>query len=319
MGAETKVGAPCLAFLGDGWIKAKVARENEDGTYDVTDGTADSLFDRWHGVTRDELSFDDLALFGPLFDVFRGSQKGLDRAAAGRAFADLGVEVNDENLANFWADRCKTLAPGVEPEHALLDRDQAHELFVSAGIAAKQIATRTFPSKDLYKLYWNQVRMGGRAPRDVGASKDLCDALAALRLASTKIGKRSAAEVAAFMTQHGVVPPKTLVRLWSRKGAVEAIKESHCNNPEPRAPKLWELRRREASSRFEGQLAVKVMDPHQGDHGWWVVFDDGADDGEVWLSFEENGPPVVRVARSVAFFFWDLAETGRCWEASEAG
>jgi len=119
MGAETKVGAPCLAFLGDGWIKAKVAREDEDGTYDVTDGTADSLFDRWHGLTRDELSFDDLALFGPLFDTFRGGEQGLGRAAAGKAFADLGVEVNDENLASFWADRCKTLAPGVEPEHAL--------------------------------------------------------------------------------------------------------------------------------------------------------------------------------------------------------
>ena len=34
MGPETKVGAPCLAFLGDGWIKAKVVRENEDGTYE---------------------------------------------------------------------------------------------------------------------------------------------------------------------------------------------------------------------------------------------------------------------------------------------
>ena len=58
-------------------------------------------------------------------------------------------------------------------------------------------------------------------------------------------------------------------------------------------------------------VTLFFMNPHQGDHAWAAVFDEGDDDARIYL--HAPGRPWALVARSAAFFFWDLAQTGIGW------
>lgn len=300
----TTKGAQCLANLGGSWERSTVLRCNEDGTFDVVPtGKEDAFMAEWQGVTPDELLFDDAEAWPAVFDTIRGGAPTIDSAAARAAFETVGMTCSDEQWEPYWA----RLSSGQS-----LDQDRAYEFFVKAGTPARVLAKQKLdPSRELFKLYWNQVRMGGRDPSEIDHAITIADTLRVLHLDSAPEDPEAHAAMVRFETRHAIKVPATLEALFGKTGVLGKILDSHCNNPEPQSADHWELRG------HEGRHAVRIMLPHQGDHAWWAVFDAGAADGEIWISFEEDGAPVRRVARSIAFFFWDLAETGRCWNLGE--
>jgi hypothetical protein len=65
---------------------------------------------------------------------------------------------------------------------------------------------------------------------------------------------------------------------------------------------------------LSGDYALVIMLPHQGDHEWAVVFNDGEDDARVYVRWDtENGESWLLTAPSIGMFFWDLAQSGLTW------
>ena len=169
------------------------------------------------------------------------------------------------------------------------------ELDDENGDAAKREARELSP---YVRLYWNQTRMAGRDPADVARPVTLNDALGALGLVDARVESG----------EWTIVVPRMLREIFARHGALDAIAGCHPNSPEPIASEEWQL---EKVDGVEGSLAVTFMNPHQGDHAWAAVFDEGDDDARIYL--HAPGRPWALVARSAAFFFWDLAQTGIGW------
>jgi hypothetical protein len=316
-----KKGDVCVACPGGSWGRMKVLRCNDDGTFKLLPEGSDDFLDEWEGVTRDEISFDDEALWPAIFDAIRGAKAGIGIAEVVAAVRRVGIQVDDAAMGEFWSARCGQLFGATDCETLLLDRDQAYRFFLSASLSAKRLSDpESDPSRDLFKLYWNGVRMGGRSPADVGRSIGLADTFAAFGLTDTPDDVERVAALARFEVNHELTLPPPLEALWSKENVEATLLNGHCNNPEPQPVGDWKLLRRASDGDAWGAaFAVRIMLPHQGSHAWWAVFDEGADDAEVWISFEDDGPPVRRVARSVPFFFWDLRQTSRCWEQRDAG
>lgn len=270
----------------------EVASANDDGTYNLL---PDDDSDEWFGVTPGELSVDDAAHWPAVYARLCSSPAGLSRADFGAALKAIGVNLPDDKLDASWTTEAPVLT-------SLLDVDDAYELVTGWGMSAVSFMR---PPQPRFILYWNDTRMGGRDPSELDAV-GIADTLAILGLTSAA---DSVDELAAFEAQHGFSVPATLRTLWSKQGALAAIKDSHCNNPEPQPPSAWRV------ERIDGAIAIRIMLPHQGDHAWWAVFPEGAADALIKISFEEDGLPARLVADSLAFFFHDLASTGRCWMA----
>ena len=63
-----------------------------------------------------------------------------------------------------------------------------------------------------------------------------------------------------------------------------------------------------------GEFALVIMAPHQGAQEWAVVFDDQADDANVYVRWDKpDGEGWVLTAPTIGMFFWDLAQTGLAW------
>lgn len=269
-----------------------VASRNDDGTYNLA---PDDGSDEWFGVTPGELSADDAARWPAIYARLCGTPAGLSRADFGAALTAIGIALPADKLDASWT----TEAPDLT---SLLDVDDAYELVTGWGMSA---ASFTRPAPTRFILYWNDTRMGGRDPSEL-EPVGMADTLAILGLTSAP---DTTTELDAFEATHGITAPPSLRTLWTKQGVLDAIKASHCNNPEPQPPSAWRVERTDAG------IAIRIMLPHQGDHAWWAVFSAGAADARVALSFAEDGPSVRPVAESLAFFFHDLASTGRCWAA----
>jgi len=161
-----------------------------------------------------------------------------------------------------------------------------------------------------FRLYWNQTRMGGRDPAELARPVTLDDAFAALGLDGDDEDPAAVAALAA----HNVRFPDSLRRLATRAGLGEAIETSHPNTPTWIPIESWQL------VAHGDATAVTIMEPHQGGFAWTLVFREGADDGEVWVAWSDDGespmPPRRVSAASLGLFFWDLAQTGLCWYAA---
>ncbi len=56
------------------------------------------------------------------------------------------------------------------------------------------------------------------------------------------------------------------------------------------------------------------MLPHQGDHEWVAVFDDGDLDVRLYVRWEGEEDEVWKLTvPTVGMFFWDLCSTGLSW------
>jgi len=110
--------------------------------------------------------------------------------------------------------------------------------------------------------------------------------------------------------------PVALTRLLRCEGAARAVMDSHSNNPSllDFDASQWTVRRGMREQNLSGDCALLIMTPHQGDHEWVGVFDDGDEDARVYVRWDgEEGESWLLTAPTVAMFFWDLAQTGLIW------
>jgi hypothetical protein len=168
----------------------------------------------------------------------------------------------------------------------------------------------------LQKLYWNQTRMGGRDPGELPRAVTVADVLEALAMVGSPVDADAVGALDRFAAAAGVTLPTTVRELWSRPAVLEAVGELHPNSPEVQAPtsEQWALRRGLRAKGLDGEYSLTIVVPHQGDFTWEAVFDEGGGDARVYLHAGEGEQDRwALTAPGVAFFFWDLAQTGLGW------
>jgi hypothetical protein len=304
------------------WGRAKVRRVNEDGTFTIEpDEKPMLLMPYWYGVTVAEVSFNDAERWPAALGRLNGGADRLDEAGFFAALTALGFVATGDEVRRCWVETCGKLF-GISEGQATgiaLDSAQGYALCLAVGISAKRLdeglaaggVTRTH-----YKLYWNLTRMGGREPDELPRPVTLDDAFAALGAAGGAIDKRAVAQLQSFEEAHAIRLPEALKAFFSRRRIGEAVHGCHPNNPDPVSVEKegWELQREMRRRGLGGDLAFTVMLPHQGDHEWVAVFDDGDPDARLYVRWDgEDGEVWKLTAPTVGMFFWDLAQTGLAW------
>lgn len=308
------IGDRFLACPGGRWHEVRVTRLNGDGTINAQPSESRSFLDHWESITPAELSPDDRVLWPAQYARIANGR--FDREALHAAINARGSEFAVEAMHEYWAKVTAELFAATDPASLVLDEEQAYRLIIRSGFSAKTFAGPNPEETDLYRLYWNGVRMGGRESSEVPAVT-LGAALDALGLDAGAEDPEATAAVLRFEHHHEVRLPKTLVTLFTRVDCLAKLNASHCNSPEPQSADAWTLERT-LPALFGTDIGVRIMLPHQGDHAWWAVFSDGADDARIAISFAEDAAPVRLVAHSLPFFFWDLRQSGRNWEETIA-
>lgn len=309
------LGSRCVAGPGGRWGAATVRRVNEDGTFKVEFDVKEMLvLTAWYGVTRDELSFNDARLWA---DVFAGLTPGGTWTADrfGEALSRLGYALDRDRVRTIWNGNCAKLFAVSEAaaESLTLDAEAAYKLALHLGLSAKACAVMLSPHRPppLGRVYWNQIRMGGRDPAEVRRPVTLADALAALGLATAGTDATVDAELQAW--EAAVRVPASLRTLLTRVGVADAVRDCHSNNPcfVPYSAKKWGVS--PPGKDVVGRHAVPVMEHY--DYEWFAVFDDGDAEARIYLHWmNDDGEAVWRLAApTVGFFFWDLAQTGLGW------
>lgn len=323
-------GARCLARLEGPWTPGSIVRRNEDGTFTFKYDTPESfIMPLWHGVTEPELRFHDGDTWPQVFEAIASAAGTFGLTEFGALLARLGIETSPERLRQFWIASCEALfaTPKDVASDLTLDAEKAYGLILRAGFSAvgiqRQLAGEMEEPPPFYKLYWNQMRMGGRDPKEVLRTVTLRDTFTALGLRSTLANAKAKSALKAFEAREGVHVPRKLAKLFTRAGARRAISGSHPNNPEPYSIAHWKLERDVRNARVDGDFAIEVMEPHQGDHLWVAAWNEGEEDARLyvrWPEEDDDGQPDQSgatawrlVSPTVAFFFWDLAQTGLAW------
>jgi hypothetical protein len=317
------VGSRCLAGpTGRGrWGLATIRRVNEDGTFRVEFDVKEMIvLPYWYGVTPAEISFDDVRQWSPVFARISPDGRSFARTNFADALTSLGYQLPLDHAQVQWDQGCSKVChvPPEQAESRVLDEATAYRLFLELGLSAKYCADLFAPDKPkpYFKLYWNQNRMGGRDPSELPRPVTLDDTFAVLGLTKSKADRSTAAFLQRLQRDQGLRLPASLAELLCRRGIARAVTECHPNSPrlvEFKASK-WKLRRGMREQQLSGDYALTIMLPHQGDHEWAVVFDDGEDDARVYLHWERDGEATwLLTAPRVGLFFWDLAQTGLTW------
>jgi hypothetical protein len=314
-------GSRCVAGPGGQWGPATIRWVNEDGSFRVEFDVKEMVvMPYWYGLTPAEISFDDARQWSPVFAQISPDRRSFAWKNFPDALAALGYQVLPDQARQLWDQGCQKLFNASEGQTAsrVLDETWSYRLFLQMGVSAKQCAENLKPdrTKPYFKLYWNQTRMGGREPAEISRQVTLADALAALGLTSGRVEKSTAAFLERFERKHSVRLPATLVELLQRAGVADAVQHCHPNNPSlvEFMAGWWDLRRGMRGQQLSGDYALVIMVPHQGDHEWAVVFDDGEDDARIYLRWDtEGGEAWLLTAPGVGMFFWDLAQTGLAW------
>lgn len=312
MPASIEPGMRCLASCGGPWGHGTIRRVNEDGTFDLTlDDEALSLHPLWQGVTRSEVSIDDEARWPAVFSRIAPSGV-LRHADFAAALAATGAAVETERLAGFWRREVAQLARVDEDAaaHATLGSPDAYRLVRRAGFATQAFE---LDPRAPQPFYWNQTRMGGRAPSEIARPVTLADAYAALGIADV-VDAKAVGRLEALETKLGVLVPETLRALATRRDIEATFHDAHPNEPSLLPIDAW------TRIPFEGTDFLAFVEPHQGDHVWAVALaaDGRPADGRVMVLVldDDDEAKVVasrHVADGVAFFVWDLAQTGLVW------
>jgi hypothetical protein len=314
-------GSRCVAGPGGRWGPATIRRVNEDGSFKVEFDVKEMLImPYWYGVTSAEISFDDARQWASVFAQISRDGRSFAWTDFREGLAPLGYQFGPDQAQQLWDQGCRHLfgGPDVQTDNRVLDSAMSYQLFLYLGASAKQCAENLRPTKPKphFKLYWNQTRMGGREPAEVGRRVSLDDALAALGLTVGRVDRSTVAFLQRFEREHGVRLPATMVELLQQNGVAAAVTDCHPNNPNLVEFKVgqWALRRDMRGQQLTGDYALVIMLPHQGDHEWAVVFDDGEDDARVYVRWDaEEGEAWLLTAPEIGMFFWDLAQTGLTW------
>jgi hypothetical protein len=282
-------GSTCVAGPDRHWVRAKVRRVNEDGTFTIEpDEKPMQLMPYWYGVTQAEVSFNDLERWPNALARLTGGADRLNEAGFASVLQALDFAASADQVQQFWVQTCsKLFGLGKEQANgATLDAKQGYALCLAAGISAKwldeALGTGGVPARH-YKLYWNLTRMGGREPSEVSRVVTLNDAFTAVGVAGNAIDDQAVAGLRSFEQAHAIRLPEAMKAFFSRQGIVEAVLDSHPNNPNPVSIAEWELGYDMRRRGLSGDLAVTIMLPHQGDHEWVAVFDEGDPDARVYV------------------------------------
>lgn len=314
------MGSRCIAGPSDSWGPATIRRVNEDGTFTIEFDVKNLLvLKQWYGVTRDELSFNDAALWPQVLRQlqpnFAGQFGKSDFIHSARL---LNLSADAARLDKFWTDTCAKLfnVPEAQAADFQLDEASAYLLFTEGRLyAARCLRILAPPPVRHAKVYWNQVRMGGRDPAEIARPVTLEDALAALGIAAN--GQDAAMEraCAALEMENGVTLPGALKRLLCQRGSADAIFEAHPNGPSSVGVKdrLWQVRRDLRQQKLNADFALNVM-THMGEYDWLAVFNNGDEDAAIYVRWDD-GPTEhwALAAPTIGMFFWDLAQTGLAW------
>eukprot|EP00696_Hemimastix_kukwesjijk_P005201 gnl/Hemi2/16600_TR5562_c0_g1_i1.p1 gnl/Hemi2/16600_TR5562_c0_g1~~gnl/Hemi2/16600_TR5562_c0_g1_i1.p1 ORF type:complete len:447 (-),score=154.92 gnl/Hemi2/16600_TR5562_c0_g1_i1:346-1686(-) len=319
------VGKRCLASVEGDWQAGKVSRVNEDGTINFEpDKKAMFFMTCYYGVCLDDVVWeeDDAREWDEIFSRVKSPEDGsFGPGELLKCFGLIEAEVELADIQDFWG-RAKLAAS--------LDSAAAYAAVKRVGLCASALA-RGKATQPYCSMWWNQTRMGGRDPASVARPVTISDTLAAYGLKDAPQDPEAAATLARLPYR----APDALATLFSRVGAVQAIHRNHCNSPEPnplvptaagehrqvRTAAAWleplrgwaEVRAVDGTP-LGGDIGVQVMVPHQGDSTWYAVFNDGDAEARIFTRYVgRNGPVWEPRAPTVAFFFWDLAQTGHVW------
>ena len=314
-------GSRCVAGPGGHWAPATVRRVNEDGSFKIEfDVKQMQLMPYWHGVTPAEVSFDDERLWPRVLAEISPDRQTLAASSFRGALDWLGCRVDAKQARRYWTESCRKLFDVSEgqADSLVLEPEASYRLFLHLGLSAKQCTEglQVNRPEPYFKLYWNQTRMGGREPAELPRPVTLDDALAALGLTAGQFDDASVAFAHGFEREHSVRLPAALKECICLRGVADAVTDCHPNNPnlKPLREGGWFLSRGMRWSEVQGDYAIVIMLPHQGDYEWTVVFDDGEEDARVYVRWDTDGASQWRLtAPGIGMFFWDLAQTGLAW------
>jgi hypothetical protein len=301
------------------WATATVRRVNEDGTFTVEFDVKDmEIMPYWYGVPPAEVSFNDASLWPAVFArlALNGT---LARSDFPAALATLGYPMDADEALGLWDRSYMALftASAAQAAGRPLGEAEAYRLFLDLGLSAKLCAENLNPHRvrPYFKLYWNQVRMGGRDPAEVRRPVTLDDAVVALGLSAERVDRKAADCLERFERDNGVRLPSALKEFLHLRGVADAVRDCHPNNPglvEFRHGR-WALRRGMRALHLDGEFALPIV---VLDNEWAVVFNDGEADARVYVHWDASeGQPEawLPTAPGLGLFFWDLAQTGLAW------
>jgi len=274
----------------------------------------------YYGVTSTEMSINDDAQWPNLFVQVSDVDGHFSREELKTLFSRLNYKLSEDKINKIWLNCCKELF-GFDPDTALhchLNSEQTYNVLCKIGVSAKQIMDIDPNKVSFFKLYWNQTRMGGRDPSNVNREVTMYDAYAALGVDQNHEYPEMVQAVEELETRSNVILPSTLRTFLTRPGVAGAVFHSHPNNPSlADIDKDTVLRSgMRVSHNLSGDFALTLMIPHQGNHQWFAVFDDGDHDVKVYIAWYNVQNDVVGwkiTAPTLGFFLWDLAQTGLGW------
>lgn len=299
-------GQACLARLGGAWLDVRVTAVHPGGTVSVVEAGRETAFMAdWHSVSACDLAVDDAARWTALVAPHLAADGTLGVEDVVALLAGVGTTTTAEGLAAWWGEGAA--GPGRRTA------EDVHRLLRGAGWCAKQLDPRV-PRDPWFRLWWNQVRMGGRPPEEV-APVGPSEARAALGLEAAPIDAAVAGAVARWSAGEGFPLPVEVVELVSLAGYPDAFRDAHCNNPEWQPVEDWEVLTDLRDAGVDADRGVLVALPHQGDHAWALT-----PDGRVWMRHPrgEDAFGYLPVAPSLAFFVWDLVGSRADWERGTA-
>ena len=307
-------GTRCLAAPTGRWAPGRIQRVNEDGTFTVELDENDMIIlPYWYGVTSDQISINDEAYWPDIFERLTYGSSRMTRATFADSLSRAGYRIDEHQLGEFWSHHCKDLFDIESAAEAALNEEQVYLLLLRAGSSAKQFTQEDRSEVDYYKLYWNQIRMGGRQPSEISRSVTLDDAFGALGIPQSTINAASAAHIHTFQRHNQVEIPSNLRKLLCCASISDAVLRSHPNNPELVLPEDedFELQNHPPLGTTKADYALPIMFPHQGNHVWVAVFDRGDTDARVYVTLDHAN--WLLTSPTIGMFFWDLAQTGLIW------
>ncbi|HEY1065644.1 MAG TPA: hypothetical protein VGE52_06035, partial [Pirellulales bacterium] len=219
------VGSRCLAGPDGFWDAATIRRVNDDGTFNVEFDVKDlQILPLWYGVTLQEISFSDAAVWPAVFAELCPSGV-LRRVEFPAVLMRLGFKLAEGfGPAESWNAVCASTL-GIDAERARdieLGVDSAYEFFRAQRLSAKEYARRleSGSASGWLKLYWNQIRMGGRDPAELRHTITLDDTFAALGLGDERVDQSVATFLSSVERAQPLSLPAELTTLLSRVGAV---------------------------------------------------------------------------------------------------
>ncbi len=292
----------CLAGPGGFWAPGTVRRENEDGTYTIElDEKELIVLPHWNGVTHEEISTSESSLWPEIFFRLTGGAPRMGASALATALKDVWYQFDEKAFAEMWESVCREFF-GIDADapSAELTEHQAYQMLLRLGGSAKYLAERGRAEPDYYKVYWNQMRMGGRLPSDVSRSVTIDDAFLALGIQQPVVDSGAARRLARFQRKNGIELPPSLHRFLSCARIVEAVGDCHPNNPTLIHPGenyvYLSCRRSPPLESGSAEFGMTIMETSQGaDFVWSAAFNRGDADARVYVAME--GYPWKRVAQ----------------------